>query len=76
MPDRMTWFWTVADIVIWSVIAAEEAYPTEPRIQHTSRITGKVTERVLITSNCVKNAELLRANAIGRVRTWCNGRRV
>ena len=76
MPDRATWFWTVAAIVIWSIIVAEEAYPAELRVHHTSRITGKVTERVHVVKDCLKAAVLVRANSVGRVRTWCNGRRV
>ncbi len=76
MIDRSTWFWTIAAIVIWSVIVAEDAYPAELRVQHTSRITGKVIERTITVSDCLWSVKVLRAQVIGRIRTWCDGRRV
>jgi hypothetical protein len=74
--DLAAWLGTIAAIAIWAFITAEDAWPAELRVQHTSRITGKVVERTIVVADCITAAALLRAQAIGRLRTWCNGRRI
>ena len=68
-------FW-IAFFLILALSWAGQSNAAELRIQHTSRVTGKVTERVVFAANCVDAAVMLRKTAVGKIRTWCNGRRV
>ena len=77
MPSKSDWFWIffIAALILATTFEASAA---EMRIQHTSKITGKTTSRVLDVaySTCIDGAYLLRSVAVGKVRVWCNGRRV